>query len=95
MGDTGLIVRKVEAADSEAVEKLLVDSWGSTRFASQGDMFDARDLPGFIALDGGVPVGLLTYYVKDGTCELVTLNARERLQGIGTKLLEQSLTLCC
>ncbi len=45
-------------------------------------------LPGFIAVDGGEIVGLLTFHVEGPEAEVVSLDAFRPGVGIGSKLLQ-------
>jgi ribosomal protein S18 acetylase RimI-like enzyme len=44
-------------------------------------------LPGFVALDGGSFVGLVTLHMEGGACEVVTLDAYMQGKGIGSALM--------
>jgi len=66
---------------------LLREQWGTTRMVSRGELWDAADLPGFVAWDGGRLVGLATYRIRDGDCELATLNSVAEGIGVGSALI--------
>jgi ribosomal protein S18 acetylase RimI-like enzyme len=66
---------------------LLTASWGATVVVSRGQRHDAAQLPGFVALQGGTPVGLATYDIVGDDCELVSLNSIVDGAGIGTALI--------
>src|SRR5438067_1133767 len=66
---------------------LLVEQWGTTRMVSRGELWDAADLPGFVAWDGDRLVGLATYRIRDGDCELATLNSSAEGIGVGSALI--------
>ena len=63
--------------------------WGSTQIITRGRIHDAADLPGFIALLGEDPVGLVTYHISENECEIVSLNSLVVDRGIGTALLAE------
>jgi ribosomal protein S18 acetylase RimI-like enzyme len=46
-----------------------------------------HQLHGFIALQDGERIGLATYSIDDGDCELVTIHTQRESQGIGSALL--------
>ena len=56
--------------------------------ARKGVLIDASDLPGFVATDGGWPVGLLTYDAARGECEVVAIISTEEGRGIGRALMD-------
>lgn len=54
----------------------------------RGGVWKPAELPGFGAFDGDRCVGLVTYELDGDVCEIVTIDALEEGQGIGTALLE-------
>src|SRR5437899_2664527 len=66
---------------------LLTERWGTTRMVSRGELWDAAQLPGFGAWDGERLVGLATYRIGGGACELATLNSRVEGLGVGSALI--------
>lgn len=84
---SGIIVRESAPSDRSWVEQQLRRSWGSTTVISRGRAHTALDLPALIAVESGAPVGLVTFCVADGECELVTLDALHPSRGIGSALL--------
>jgi ribosomal protein S18 acetylase RimI-like enzyme len=57
-----------------------------------GDTFWPAELPGFLAEESGAVVGLLTYaQVRPDTVEVVTVDAFQQHNGIGTALLEAAV----
>ncbi|MDD5656835.1 MAG: GNAT family N-acetyltransferase [Elusimicrobia bacterium] len=77
-------------ADRPWVLDVLVREWGAEFIVSRGRrVFPAR-LPGFIAESTSQKgLGLATYEIRDGQCELATLDALAKFSGIGTALLER------
>jgi GNAT superfamily N-acetyltransferase len=65
----------------------LEEHWGSTRILSRWRYHETKELPAFVAMQAGKPVGLATYYFEDKFCELVTLNAFVSGIGVGEGLL--------
>ena len=74
--------------DHAWVVKILEQYWGSTRIVVRGMVYDADQLPGFIALHHDRPVGLITYRFNNNRCEIVTLNSLVEGKGVGSALLE-------
>lgn len=79
-------VRPAAAADSPWIEGFL-GSFGATRVARAGELVAPFDHPMLIATVGDRRVGLLTYIVDGGTCEILTIHAAERWRGVGTRLI--------
>jgi ribosomal protein S18 acetylase RimI-like enzyme len=82
-----LRIRRIRDADRPAVRKILVRNWAGPGVVSRGRMHRADTYPGFVAVIGEEIVGLLTYEIRQGRCEVVTLDALSKRRGIGTRLL--------
>jgi GNAT superfamily N-acetyltransferase len=80
-------VREIQESDKSAVSQILVSRWGSTAVVSRGVLHPAHELPGFIAAEDTVPLGLLTYRMNEDTCEIITLDSLEEGRGIGSALI--------
>jgi N-acetylglutamate synthase-like GNAT family acetyltransferase len=89
MNRTPYMVRPVEARDRGWVLGI-VRQWGGTDYVvSRARMIFPADLPGFCAASNGdTPLGLATFEIVDGECQLVTLHAVEQWMGIGTALVK-------
>lgn len=75
-------------ADRDWIRKYLQERWGSPQMITRGVVHQADELAGFIPLLDGKPVGLLTYYITDAACEIVSLDADLEGRGIGTVLIQ-------
>lgn len=87
MGSTALEIHAFDAGYRDWAAELLQEAWGSHRVVSRGQLHDALELPGFVAVLDGLPVGLVTYRLAEDECELVTMNSLRPGKGIGTALL--------
>ena len=74
-------VRPYGSADGPWVARRLGDAFG-------GVLIDASVLPGFVATDGGRPIGLLAHDSADGECEVVAVLSTERGLGVGRALMD-------
>ena len=81
-------VRPLRSADEEWVAQYIYSRWGSDRIVVHGNLVFPHTLPGFVALRGNEPVGLVTYHVQDGSCEIITLNSDRPGVGIGRQLID-------
>jgi GNAT superfamily N-acetyltransferase len=68
------------------IRTFLDGSWGEP-VVSRGVAHDASQLPALLAVQEDEIVGLATFNIADGDCELVTLDALRQGQGIGSALL--------
>lgn len=53
-----------------------------------GDHFYISQLPGFIAEIDGQPAGLITYTIRNGNCEITSLDSLQQGVGIGTAFVD-------
>jgi ribosomal protein S18 acetylase RimI-like enzyme len=81
-------VRSIGRGDQSWVVRRLEDAFGDVTVARRGVLIDASVLPGFVATDGGQPVGLLTYDAAHGECEVVAIISTEEGRGIGRVLMD-------
>jgi ribosomal protein S18 acetylase RimI-like enzyme len=86
--DADLVVRPISEAGRPDLRDFLTRRWGSPEIVSRGEVHDAAQAPAMVALRDEELVGLVTYRVRDGECEVLTLNAFERRQGIGSTLMD-------
>ena len=63
--------------------------FGGDFVVSRTEVHDPHKLPGFIATEGRERVGLVTYSIYGGECEIVTIDALCQFMGVGTLLLEK------
>ena len=66
---------------------LLTEHWGSARTVSRGHIYQADELPGFVAVEKDKPVGLLTYKISGKECEITTMNSLAEGKGVGSALV--------
>jgi GNAT superfamily N-acetyltransferase len=83
-----MAVRPVQESDRPTVEWLTTQLWGAAEVAVHDGVFYPATLPGFIAERGGRIAGLVTFQLRPGLLEIVTINALDLYQGIGTMLIE-------
>jgi len=86
--DLDITVRPVKETDRPAVEWLTTQLWGAPEVVVHDGVFYPAALPGFIAERGGRIAGLVTFDVRSGVLEIVTINALDQFTGIGTLLIE-------
>lgn len=86
--DLEITVRPVKETDRPAVEWLTTQLWGAPEVVVHDGAFYPAALPGFIAERGGRIAGLVTFDVRPGVLEIVTINALDQFTGVGTVLIE-------
>jgi GNAT superfamily N-acetyltransferase len=88
MVERDVLIRAVQDSDRPTVEWLTTQLWGASEVVVHDGTFYPAMLPGFIAERTGRIAGLVTFDVRPGVLEIVTINALERHAGIGTMLIE-------
>jgi N-acetylglutamate synthase-like GNAT family acetyltransferase len=81
-------IRELNKNDKDWVIELLTEHWGSARVVSRGRVHQADALPGFVAIHGCKPAGLITYNIEGKECEITTMNSIVEKMGIGTALID-------
>ena len=83
-----LTIKPVSPSDTSWVLET-VRGWGADFIVSRGRKIFPTEIDGFYAIDeSGQRVGLITCEIRDHQCEIVTLDAFTKFQGIGTRLLD-------
>jgi len=80
-------VRGLRAQERGWLAEHLRLAWGSSTIVSRGRARDASRLPAIVATEADELLGLATYEIAGGACELVTIEAFRRREGIGSALL--------
>ncbi len=62
--------------------------WGSTVVARHGELVDAADLPGFVALVDDAAAGLVTVARRGDELEVVTIHVEQEDHGVGRALMD-------
>lgn len=70
---------------------LLRDLWSDVLIARRGALVNAAELPGFVATRGNQRIGLVTFDIRDGECEIVTINSLAPGTGVGSTLISTVL----
>ncbi len=71
-----------------AAQAAIAREWGGLTMVTRGVLHDMRDLPGRVALRESDMIGLATYRLDGGECEIMSLNSWVEGIGVGTALLD-------
>ena len=85
---SGFRIRPVDSDDADWIAQFVTERWGAEFVAAHYEVYHCRDLPGFVAIDGKDKVGLLTYKIVAGDCEVVSVDSMRPCVGIGTGLID-------
>ena len=86
-----LSIRRLTALDLPHLQKFWVEHWGGEEMISRGNIYRPEQLEGFVVEDGNDWIGLLTFLIREGECEITSLNSLRENQGIGTTLINEVL----
>jgi GNAT superfamily N-acetyltransferase len=81
-------VRAVRPDERSWLLQHLSLAWGGATIVSRGRMRDASQLPALVCTQGSDLLGLATYEIAAQECELVTIEAFHRRDGVGSALLD-------
>jgi ribosomal protein S18 acetylase RimI-like enzyme len=88
-------IRRLSSSDVPRLRQFLIEHWGGDEMITRGHVYRSEQLEGFVIEDGKEWVGLLTFFVRDGECEVTSLDSLHEGQGIGSKLLERVIEEAC
>ena len=80
-------VRPLTARDTPWKHEVLIREWGATSVARRGELVEAGELDGFVALSRDERVGLLTLGQQHSGLEIVTIQSAREGIGIGRALM--------
>ena len=81
--------RRSGVQDASLIRDFWIEHWSGEFIVVHGEIYHPEGLEGFIALDGNQWVGLVTYKVLGGECEIVSLDSLREGEGIGSSLIEE------
>src|SRR5260370_9166135 len=85
---SNIIVCPINRENRAWIIQFIVEHWGAEIVVSRGVVYHPQDLPGFVAIQEGEKVGLVTYNIEGESCEVVTINSTQPSSGVGTALIE-------
>ena len=88
MAESKRTIRSVEERDAEWVREFITQRWGAEFVVAGGAIYLPHKLPGFIAIQSGENIGLITYRIEGDQCEIITLDSMQPGAGIGSALID-------
>lgn len=88
---TMINLRRLSSNDLPRLRQFWIEHWGGEEVISRGNVYRPEQLEGFVVEDGEEWIGLLTFFIKDGECEVTSIDSLRQGQGIGSKLIEQAI----
>jgi len=84
-------IRRLTPDDLPRLRQFWIEHWDGEEMITRGNVYRVEQLDGFVAEDGSEWVGLLTFYIKNGECEVTSFDSLREGQGVGTKLMNAVL----
>jgi ribosomal protein S18 acetylase RimI-like enzyme len=82
-------MRPLRDGDRDWLTAFMTERWGVPVAVGGGRLHRLDDLPGFAAVAAnGAVAGVITYLIEADACEVVSVDAVVRFEGVGTALLE-------
>src|SRR5512134_3553181 len=82
-------LRRLSSTDLPRLRQFWIEHWGGEEMITRGKVYRPEQLEGFVVEDGEEWIGLLTFAMEDGECEVTSLDSLREGQGIGSKLIDQ------
>ena len=83
------LIVDINKSYKETVIQLLSDNWGSDFMVTKGQIHHYKDLDGYVAIENGKIVGVLTFRIFDDEVEIISLDSFKKNTGVGTALLQK------
>jgi ribosomal protein S18 acetylase RimI-like enzyme len=78
----------------DSVNRFIIDRWFNLTMVVRGEAVDMAGLPGFVWLEKGRIIGLITYRMHtDGVCEIMSLDSLQENRGIASALIAQVVSM--
>jgi len=79
---------KISSGNRKKVIGFVTSNWGAPIMVNKGKVHHMDKLPGFIAEENESIIGLITFSINNGECEIVSLDSLSENKGIGSRLIE-------
>lgn len=83
-----ILVRSLGGEDANWVKQFIAQHWGSDEMVIHGQVYRISEQLGFVAVDHGTVLGLVSYRFEGDECEITSLDSLQPAVGIGSALVE-------
>lgn len=83
----------IRTQNRQKVNTFITEHWFSTKMIIRGEIVDMTKVNGIVAMDADKIIGLLTYVINNGTCEITSLDSLQEGTGIGTTLVNKAISM--
>lgn len=77
----------------DPVNRFIIDRWFNLTMVVRGEAVDMADLPGYVWLEEGRIIGLITYRMHAGGCEIMSLDSLQENRGIASALIAEVVSM--
>lgn len=84
-----MLYQKITEESRSEANEYIRERWHSTVMIVRGKAFDLASAEGIAAMENNRIIGLITFILYDGICEIMSLNSDMEGRGIGTALVNQ------
>jgi GNAT superfamily N-acetyltransferase len=81
-------LRPLSTEDVPGVRQWWLEHWGGEMVIAHGETFQPDQLDGFAAVEENQWAGLVTYIIRQGECEILSLDSLQEQRGTGTRLMQ-------
>jgi ribosomal protein S18 acetylase RimI-like enzyme len=82
-------LRRLTPDDLPRLRRFWVEHWGGEEMLAHGVVYRPEQLEGFVIEEGEEWIGLLTFFIEAGECEVTSLDSLRAGQGIGSRLIDK------
>ncbi|WP_175615841.1 GNAT family N-acetyltransferase [Piscibacillus halophilus] len=80
---------KTSALRKETLTQFFTKHWGSPQMVVSSGIYQCDELDGFVVIEEGEIMGLITYIINGDECEIMSLDSLIENRGIGSALIKQ------
>ena len=86
-----MLLQPLTTTDHAQLKEWMREYWGAEYVVGHDEVLDPTTMPGYAAVKDGQWIGLISYCVRNKSCEIVVINTLDQGQGVGTLLIRQVL----
>lgn len=81
--------RRLTPDDLPRLRQFWIKQWGGEFIVTRGNIYHPEQVEGFVVEEKDEWIGLITYKIMNGECEVTSLDGLRKGQGIGTLLIKK------
>jgi len=82
-------LRRLTQDDLPRLRQFWIEHWGGEEMIARGNVYRPEQLEGFVIEDKNEWIALLTFLIRDGECEVTSLDSLRAGHGLGSMLIEK------